>query len=212
MAFRLRWASRRVTAAALGRGRQLAKGYPMTGSAHLEKYPFTIIALHWMTLLLMAAAYVTMEFRDIFPRGSVPRDLMKSTHYVIGITILALVAVRIAARFMVRTPPITPPLPVWQKVTSRAVHLALFALMIVLPLLGWLILSAEGVPVSYFGLELPALIGVDKSLAEGFEEAHETIARIGYGLIGVHAAAALFHHYVVRDNTLARMLPLRPSA
>jgi cytochrome b561 len=86
-------------------------------------------------------------------------------------------------------------------------HVALYVLMIGLPLVGWLILSASGKPVPFFGLQLPALVGENKALADLFKEIHETGGTVGYFLIGLHAAAALFHHYVVRDNTLRRMLP-----
>jgi len=182
-----------------------------TKSTALEKYPFTTIALHWLTLLLIAGAYATMEFRDIFERGSAPRELMKSTHYVLGLTILALAAARIVAHFMARTPPIVPTPPVWQRFAAGAVHVALFGLMVALPIVGWFALSADGGTVSYLGLELPSLIAADKPLAENLEEVHETIANIGYGLIGIHAAAALYHHYVVHDNTLLRMLPRRTT-
>jgi cytochrome b561 len=184
----------------------------MTTSARPEKYPGTLIALHWLTLLLIAAAYATMELRGLFERDSVPRELMKASHYVVGFTILALAVARIVAHVMVRTPPIVPAPPAWQMAAAHAVHLALYGLMIALPVLGWLILSAEGVPVSYLGLELPSLVGPDKPLAENLEDVHEAVATIGYGLIGLHAAAALYHHYVVRDNTLARMLPRRAEA
>jgi cytochrome b561 len=78
-----------------------------------------------------------------------------------------------------------------------------------MPLLGWLILSGENKPVPFFGIELPALIGANKVLAKQLEEIHETIGNVGYFLIGLHAVAALAHHYIHRDNTLVRMLPSR---
>ncbi len=77
--------------------------------------------------------------------------------------------------------------------------------MIVLPLLGWVMLSAEGKAIPFFGLQLPALLGANEALAERTKEVHETLATLGYFLIGLHALAALFHHYVRRDNTLRRM-------
>jgi superoxide oxidase len=70
-------------------------------------------------------------------------------------------------------------------------------------------LSASGKPIPFFGLELPALLGPDKALAGDIKEVHETVAVLGYWLIGLHAAAALFHHYVRRDDVLRRMLPQR---
>jgi cytochrome b561 len=81
--------------------------------------------------------------------------------------------------------------------------------MIAMPLLGWLALSAAGKPIPFFGLDLPALTGPDKDFAHSVEEIHETIGTIGYYLIGLHAAAALFHHYFLRDDTMLRMLPRR---
>jgi cytochrome b561 len=81
--------------------------------------------------------------------------------------------------------------------------------MIGMPLAGWLILSAEGKPIPFFGLQLPALVSENKGLADTIKEIHETGGTIGYYLIGLHAAAGLFHHYVKRDNTLIRMLPRR---
>jgi cytochrome b561 len=85
------------------------------------------------------------------------------------------------------------------------VELALYALMIVLPVLGWVTLSAEGETIPFFGVHLPPLVSENKALAERAQEIHETIATVGNFLIGLHAAAALFHHYVQRDNTLRRM-------
>jgi cytochrome b561 len=78
-----------------------------------------------------------------------------------------------------------------------------------MPLLGWLALSAKAKVIPFFGLYLPALLAPDKALGHSLGEIHETIGTIGYYLIGLHAAAALFHHYVMRDDALRRMLPRR---
>jgi len=97
----------------------------------------------------------------------------------------------------------------WQRRLAGWVHLALYLLMIAMPLLGWLALSAAGKPIPFFGLQLPALIGESKGIARLLKDIHETIGTIGYWLIGAHAGAALIHHYVMGDNTLVRMLPRR---
>ena len=89
---------------------------------------------------------------------------------------------------------------------ANTVELTLYALMIALPLLGWIMLSAEGKAIPFFGLQLPALVGTNDALAERIKEVHETLATVGYFVIGLHAIAALFHHYVRRDNTLRRMM------
>lgn len=86
---------------------------------------------------------------------------------------------------------------------------AVYALMIGMPLGGWLILSAEGDPIPFFGLLLPPLTGPNDELAELVEEVHESVGEAGYVLIALHAAASLVHHYLLRDDTLRRMLPWR---
>ena len=90
---------------------------------------------------------------------------------------------------------------------AAAVHIALYALMAAMPLMGWLVLSAEGDPVPFFGLTLPPLAPPNEGLAERVEDLHATVGVAGYWLIGLHAAASLFHHYILRDGTLRRMLP-----
>jgi len=174
-----------------------------------ERYGSLSIGLHWLMLALLAAVYALMELRDIYPRGSDPREAMKTWHYMLGLSVLVLASLRLLARVTGPTPRIQPAPPRWQETIAKLMHLGLYALMLGLPLVGWLILSAEGDPIPFFGLQLPALIGVNKDLVELLEEVHEIGGIVGYFLIGLHAAAALFHHYVVKDNTLLRMLPGR---
>ena len=170
-----------------------------------ERYGRLSIVLHWITLALLIGVYACIELREIYPKGSELREALKMWHFMLGLTVFLLVWLRITARLMGKTPPIVPAAPKWQRMIANIVELALYGLMIVLPILGWLTLSAEGKPIPYFGLQLPALVGESKPLAERMEELHVTLATVGYFLIGLHAAAALFHHYVRRDNTLQRM-------
>lgn len=173
------------------------------------KYGSLAIGLHWLTLLLLVVIYATMELRGIFPKGSDGRNGMMMWHYMLGLTILAVVMLRLAVRVSSAAPPIQPSPPRWQMLFAAAMHVALYALMIGMPILGWLTLSAAGKPIPFFGLHLPALLSQDKELASQIKDVHETCAAIGYYLIGLHAAAGLFHHYVVRDTTLRRMLPFK---
>ena len=171
-----------------------------------DRYGKLTIALHWFMLALLAAVYACIELRELFPRGSDPRNLLKTWHFMLGLSVFALVWVRLAARLAGGTPPISPPPAALQALAGKVVHVALYALMIAMPIGGWLILSAEGEPVPFWGLTLPPLVGPSEELAELIEEIHETAGTVGYWLIGLHAAAALFHHYVLRDDTLRRML------
>ena len=177
-----------------------------------KRYPAISIFLHWAMLLLITAVYSCILLRENFPRGSDLREGLKMWHFMLGLSVLALVIIRIVARLLTAKPPIKPEPPAWQMLFAKVTHLALYAFMLAMPVLGWSILSAEGATIPFFGLELPALIGPSKALAEQIEEIHETIGTIGYFLIGLHALAALFHHYVVKDNTLRRMWPGKRSA
>ena len=177
----------------------------MSGSGNTKFSKLTIL-LHWATVLLFIGVYCSMEFRDIFDKGTAGRELMKSSHYWFGLTILFLLLLRLVARFSQHTPAITPPQPKWQHKLAIGVHLALYALMLLMPILGWLLMSAEGKELSYLGLSLPALMAPNELWAERFEDLHELGAKTGYALIALHALAALFHHYLLKDNTLNRMM------
>lgn len=146
-----------------------------------DHYGAASIGLHWLMLALIAAVYACMEFRGIFPKGSAAREAMKTWHFMLGLSVLLLALLRVAVQRWGPHPG--------------------------MPVLGWLALSAGGKAIPFFGLQLPALVGESSQRADWFEETHEFGGTVGYFLIGFHAAAALFHHYWVRDNTLRRMLP-----
>lgn len=171
------------------------------------RYSTLSISLHWLMLLLIAGVYACIELKGNFPKGSDTRELLKQWHFMLGLSVFALVWLRILARILTPTPAITPALPSWQTIPAKLMHVALYSLMIGAPLAGWLILSAAGKSIPFFGLELPPLLDKNPELASAIKEWHELAGSAGYWLIGLHAAAGLFHHFVVRDNTLARMLP-----
>ena len=174
-----------------------------------ERYGSLSIGLHWFMLLLLVAVYACIELRGFFPKGSEPREALKTWHYMLGLSVFVLVWLRLLSNMTGHFPRIEPEPPRWQKLSARLMHVALYALMIFMPLAGWLMLSAEGKPIPFFGLHLPALISESKNVAKLIKEIHVTAGTVGYFLIGLHALAALFHHYVMRDNTLRRMLPVR---
>jgi len=165
------------------------------------------MALHWAMLLLIAAVYASIELRGFFPKGSGLRQDMKTWHFMLGLSVLVLVMLRLAVALTSTVPRIQPEPARWQHRLARLAHFALYGLMFGMPLLGWLALSAQGKSIPFFGMQLPQLVAENSSLADWAEDIHEAFGSVGYALIGVHAAAALFHHYLIRDNTLRRMLP-----
>ncbi|MFZ3019874.1 MAG: cytochrome b [Gallionella sp.] len=173
------------------------------------RYGSLTIGIHWLMLLLFVAVYGTIELRELFEKGSDPREALKTWHFMLGMLVFVLVWLRIAARLSGPTPAINPAPVAWQQLSAKLLHLALYALMIGMPITGWLLLSASGKVIPFFGLELPPLIAPDKDLAKQIKEVHEFVGTVGYYLIGLHAVAALYHHVIKRDNTLTRMLPER---
>jgi cytochrome b561 len=173
------------------------------------RYGKLSIAMHWLMLLLIVGAYASIELRELYPKGSDPREALKTWHFMLGLSVFFLVWLRLLFRLMGATPAIVPAINRWQSVSAKLMHIALYLLMIIVPLLGWMILSAAGKPIPFFGLELPGLITENKELIKIFKERHISIAEAGYYLIGLHTLAALVHHYYYRDNTLTRMLPSR---
>ncbi|MCJ8170030.1 cytochrome b [Atopomonas sediminilitoris] len=174
-----------------------------------KRYGSVSMAMHWLTVLLVMVAYFTMEYRGLWPKGSVERDLMKQAHFLAGFSILALTLLRMSWRFSQPHPAIEPALQPRMQVLAKLGHLVLYAILLGLPLAGWVALSGWGKPIEPFGLAIPVLIGEDKALAKTVIEWHETVAKLGYWLIGAHALIALWHHAIRKDNTLKRMLPLR---
>ena len=172
-----------------------------------DKYHRATIGLHWLMLLLLIAVYATIELREIFPRGSDPRKAMKIWHFMLGLSVLFLALIRLAVKLKNPRPAIFPTPSALQEALAKGMHFLLYALMIGMPLAGWLILSGEGRSIPFFGLELPALIDKDKALASMIEDIHKSFGTVGYYLIGLHALAGLYHHYIAKDNTLKRILP-----
>lgn len=175
-----------------------------------KHYGSLSIGMHWIMVLLLIGVYAMINLHDVAPKGSDLRAELKVWHFMLGLCVFALVFIRLATRLSSGpVPGITPALPRWQKHLAEAMHIVLYVFMFAMPILGWLALSAKGDPIVFYGLHLPALIGGDKALYDTLKDIHETIGTVGYYLIGLHAAAALIHHYFMHDNTLLRMLPDR---
>lgn len=174
------------------------------------RYGSVSIGLHWLMFLLLAAVYACIELRVFFPKGSDPREALKMWHFMLGLSVLVLVSLRLLFRIISGPAPRINPSPArWQQLLAEAMHYTLYGLMLGMPVAGWLILSSSGKPIPFFVWQLPALMAENKDFSQWIKDIHETVGVVGYFLIGLHTAAALFHHYFIRDNTLSRMLPGR---
>jgi cytochrome b561 len=185
--------------------RENSMSIPTITTTTTSRYSAASITLHWLMLILLVAVYACMEFSGFFPKGSDTRALLKTWHYMLGMSVFALVWLRLAVKLASSAPPMEPA-PLWQKRLARLVQITLYVLMIGMPLLGWFLLSAKGQVIPFFGFQLPALMAENKDAAGWIKQIHETGATAGYFLVGLHALAALYHHYFLRDNTLRHML------
>jgi cytochrome b561 len=160
--------------------------------------------LHW----LMAACILAMLFIGVGMVSTVmPKYLtLVSIHKPLGIAILALALIRLALRLRYGAPPLPADLPGPIKFAAQASHYAFYALMIVMPLLGWGLLSAAAYPVVLFGgWHLPAILPQSDSLHTLLWDAHFYLAFAFFALILLHVAGALFHALVRRDGVLETM-------
>ncbi|ADM99677.1 cytochrome b561 [Dickeya dadantii 3937] len=171
------------------------------------KYHSSQIVLHWLVLLLVIVTYAAMELRGFAPRGSSARALMSTIHYSCGVSVWVLMILRVVQRFRHPTPPITPPPGRLLVIASHAVHGFLYLMFLALPVLGVLGMYYRGADWSIFGIAMPFAAESNEDIKQILLNIHELIANAGYFLVGLHAVAALYHHYVVRDDTLLRMMP-----
>ena len=172
------------------------------------RYTPTLRRLHWLMALLVLAGYLLIEQRGLFPRGSGERAAMVQGHFWTGILVFVLVMWRLARRRLDGAPAITPPLGRATAFASHLFHLALYAFLVVMPLLGLATAWSDGkaVLIPFTGIALPALLPENEALAHTLEDLHGSIGEAFYWVIGAHVLAAFWHHLVRRDDTLRRML------
>lgn len=169
-----------------------------------DRYSRVAIAFHWAI-----AALIVFNLWLGLGHDSLPREWnVMPAHKAVGITILALTVARIVWRLTHPAPPPPADIQPWERIAARASHIALYGFMLAMPLTGWAMVSgAKRRPLDWFGaFDIPYL-SVTEPISEWGHDAHELL---GWGLIAlvvVHVAAALRHHFLLRDNVLARMTP-----
>ena len=164
--------------------------------------------LHWLIVALILTQLTLAHLANDLPVGSRKVKLL-ATHKSIGITILLLACLRLLWRWSNPTPLLPDTLGPLERNAARATHGALYALLFAMPLSGWMMSSARGFPVSYFGFfTLPDLVPKSRPLYEALLTTHAVLALSLVTVAALHALAALRHQFWLKDDVLRRMLPV----
>ena len=163
------------------------------------------VFLHWFVFVLVVAAFITIELKGQFPKGSELRDLCKSVHGVFGQLIFLAMILRLAIRKIYGVPEPTNPIPLFAQL-AKAMHYLLYALLLISPIFGLLYFQYAGKEIHFFGLVWPQFVTPNTDMKKLVEGIHEFLGNSLYILIGIHAVAALWQHYVIKDDTLRKML------
>jgi cytochrome b561 len=166
-----------------------------------SSYGAFIRAAHWTTLALVA-----VEFGLSYVWDGSRHGMLLNLHKSVGITILLLTVLRLA--FRATTPsPAPEPSPAWQRGLSHLVHALLYGFLIVEPVLGWSGSMLGGNRIDFYFLgDLPSFLPQDPSFGHQLTRIHKLLTNFFLALIGLHAAAALLHHFILRDGVLRRMV------
>ncbi len=186
----------------------------MTGNS-TERWGSVQIGLHW----LIASLLVVQLLAGWLMTGASPgpfQNFLYTLHKNIGLIVLILAVFRLSWRWMHPVPELPSGLPPWQATAARATHAALYVLLFLLPVTGFLYTTLSGFPVPFLLLfDLEKLVPVDKPLGQYFKYAHLTLTWLLYLVLALHIAGALQHHLVRKDGVLRRMLssraPLTPQ-
>lgn len=170
----------------------------------MEQIRYSRVArlLHWGVGLLILANLAGGFLHDANPQFIMP------LHKATGILILALTVIRILWRLTHPAPALPAAMPMWERATASFTHALMYALMVLIPLSGWVLASAGDRPLSFYGLFDVMKFSVEKSEAfkHVMEERHEQLSFALIALLVLHTVAALRHHFLLKDGLLARML------
>ena len=173
-----------------------------------SRYSSAQKTLHWtmaVLIIVMVTVGLTMTKMGDGPAKNVLYELHKST----GLVVLTLALIRIAVRWTRSAPPLEP-MPAWQRKAAYASHYSMYALIVLVPLMGWIATSYCCKPVNLFWtvpVSLPIPDAPSMEAAEPLFLVHFTLAFTLAAIATIHITAALHHHFVRRDRTFARMLP-----
>ena len=167
--------------------------------------------LHWSIVILIIAQYVIIESTEEMADGPGKLETI-GLHKSLGMLVFGLALVRIVWKLASGGKPEPVPMPRPQRIAAAAGHGLLYLLILAQPLTGWLMSSYGGYPTSFFGwFDFPMLVGENHDTHEVFEEVHEALFFTMVAVAVLHALAALYHHFVMKDHSLRRMLPFVQS-
>lgn len=173
----------------------------------LERWGSVAKFFHWVIVLLVVTQFTLAFIAEGLPIG-LQKLAVLARHKSVGITILALATLRLLWRAANRTPAMPATMARWEMLAARGTHALLYALLLAVPLAGWIMSSAKNFPVSWFGfLQLPDLVAPNEATFETAHEVHEVLAFTLGAVAILHLLAALKHHFLDRDAVLRRMLP-----
>jgi cytochrome b561 len=170
--------------------------------------PRKLTVLHWLTVFCLGMVVAFILARDAFDERAVRFWLLEG-HRHFGLLVLILFFVRAVLRIRLGKLPSDSDTSWPLRVAAALTHIAMYALLLALPFIGWALSSAEGKPVHFLGATLPALVASDEDLADTLQAWHLGAAWVLLGLVSLHVCAALWHHFVLRDGVLRMMLPKR---
>jgi cytochrome b561 len=174
-------------------------------------YDATARLFHWLTFALLLLIVPLGLVMDDLPKGAIQNTAFV-THESLGLTVLALTVLRFAWRATHRPPPIPVELSPLERSGSAGVHWALYLVLLIMPLTGYLFVTYSGIELRYFGvLPVPSFVAKDKPTGETFLAIHAALQWAIYGLLLLHIGAALHHHFIRHNSILRRMLPRRAA-
>lgn len=162
------------------------------------------IILHWLMFTLILFVAFSVEIREIFSKGSGIRAELKNLHIWLGELAFVLLVFRMVVRMSFAQPSPTNS-DQRQIFLMKTVHLSLYLLMLVISVTGILLLQASGKGSSFLGFAIPEFVSPNKDLKKAIKSVHEILSNSFYVLVVMHVLAALWHHYILKDNTFEKM-------
>jgi cytochrome b561 len=172
-----------------------------------RRYTPTAQTLHWLIALLIVVQFVLARMAAPLPLGTHKLALL-AEHKSFGMTVFMLAVIRFAWRLKNPPPSLPEKMHRVERFLARFTHVGLYALLIAMPLSGWLMSSAKNYPVSWFGaFTWPNMIGPSETAFGVFRTLHHLLSNLLFAIASLHILAALKHHFWNKDDVLARMLP-----